>query len=83
MKKEIYVRNLEKRDLPAIVSMEERQTGVARPDVLGEENRNLRGHSAPLGLFGRRDSIIASSGLCWGAPVNLNLDYPGPWRGSK
>ena len=30
MKKEIYVRNLEKRDLPAIVSMEERQTGVGR-----------------------------------------------------
>ena len=32
MKKEIYVRNLEKRDLSAIVSMEERQTGMARPD---------------------------------------------------
>ena len=31
MKKEIYVRNLEKHDLPAIVTMEERQTGVARP----------------------------------------------------
>ena len=32
MKKEIYIRNLEKRDLPAIVNMEERETGVARPD---------------------------------------------------
>ena len=32
MKKDIYVRNMEKRDLPAIVSMEERQTGVARPE---------------------------------------------------
>ena len=32
MKKDIYVRNLEKRDLPAIVGMEERQTGMARPD---------------------------------------------------
>jgi ribosomal protein S18 acetylase RimI-like enzyme len=31
MKKDIYVRSLEKRDLPAIVSMEERETGVARP----------------------------------------------------
>ncbi|MDH3443021.1 MAG: GNAT family N-acetyltransferase [Deltaproteobacteria bacterium] len=30
MKTEIYVRNLEKRDLPAIIDMEERQTGVAR-----------------------------------------------------
>lgn len=31
MNKDIYVRSLEKRDLPAIVSMEERETGVARP----------------------------------------------------
>jgi ribosomal protein S18 acetylase RimI-like enzyme len=31
MKKEISVRNLEKRDLSAIVSLEERQTGIARP----------------------------------------------------
>jgi ribosomal protein S18 acetylase RimI-like enzyme len=31
MKKEIYVRNLEKRDLSAIVNLEERQTGIARP----------------------------------------------------
>lgn len=31
MEKEIHVRNLEKRDLPAIVDMEEKQTGVARP----------------------------------------------------
>ena len=31
MKKEIHVRNLEKRDLPAIVNMEERETGIARP----------------------------------------------------
>ena len=31
MKKQVYVRNLEKRDVPAIVDMEERQTGVARP----------------------------------------------------
>ena len=31
MKKEIYVRSLERRDLPSIVAMEERVTGVARP----------------------------------------------------
>ena len=31
MKKEISVRNLEKCDLSAIVSLEERQTGIARP----------------------------------------------------
>ena len=31
MKKEISVRNLEKRDLSAIVSLEERQTAIARP----------------------------------------------------
>lgn len=31
MKKEISVRNLEKRDLSAIVCLEERQTGIARP----------------------------------------------------
>jgi len=30
MGKEIIVRNLEKGDLPAIVDMEERQTGVAK-----------------------------------------------------
>ncbi len=30
MKKEIYVRNLEKRDLPATIKLEERQTGIAR-----------------------------------------------------
>ncbi len=32
MDKQVYVRNREKRDVSAIVDMEERQTGVARPD---------------------------------------------------
>jgi len=32
MAKEIYIRSLEKRDLAAIVNMEERQTGLARPE---------------------------------------------------
>jgi len=31
MKKEIYLRSLERRDLPSIVAIEERVTGVARP----------------------------------------------------
>ena len=51
MKKEIYVRNLEKRDLPAIVSMEERQTGVARPDYWDkriEISEAIRPHWASL-----------------------------------
>jgi len=51
MKKEIYVRNLEKRDLPAIVSMEERQTGVARPDYWEkriEISEAIRPHWASL-----------------------------------
>ena len=51
MKKEIYVRNLEKRDLAAIVSMEERQTGVARPDYWEkriEISEAIRPHWASL-----------------------------------
>jgi ribosomal protein S18 acetylase RimI-like enzyme len=32
MAKNIHIRGLDKRDLPAIVNMEERETGVARPD---------------------------------------------------
>jgi ribosomal protein S18 acetylase RimI-like enzyme len=32
MAKNIHIRGLDKRDLAAIVNMEERQTGVARPD---------------------------------------------------
>jgi ribosomal protein S18 acetylase RimI-like enzyme len=32
MATKIHIRGLDKRDLPAIVNMEERETGVARPD---------------------------------------------------
>jgi ribosomal protein S18 acetylase RimI-like enzyme len=32
MAKNIHIRGLDKRDLPAIVNIEERETGVARPD---------------------------------------------------
>jgi ribosomal protein S18 acetylase RimI-like enzyme len=51
MKKEIYVRNLEKRDLPAIVSMEERQTGIARPEYWEQRieiSEAIRPHWASL-----------------------------------
>lgn len=51
MKKEIYVRSLEKRDLAAIVSMEERQTGVARPEYWEkriEISEAIRPHWASL-----------------------------------
>ena len=51
MKKDIYVRNLEKRDLLAIVSLEERQTGVARPDFWEkriEISEAIRPHWASL-----------------------------------
>jgi ribosomal protein S18 acetylase RimI-like enzyme len=51
MKKDIYVRNLEKRDLRAIVSLEERQTGAARPDFWEkriEISEAIRPHWASL-----------------------------------
>jgi ribosomal protein S18 acetylase RimI-like enzyme len=51
MKKAIYVRNLEKRDLQAIVNLEERHTGVARPDYWEkrlEISEAIRPHWASL-----------------------------------
>jgi len=51
MKKDIYIRNLEKRDLSAIVNLEERQTGVARPDYWEkriEISEAIRPHWASL-----------------------------------
>ncbi len=51
MNKQVYVRNLEKRDVPAIVDMEERQTGVARPsfwDKRIEMSEAIRPHWASL-----------------------------------
>ena len=51
MKKEIHVRSLEKRDLAAIVSMEERQTGIARPEYWEkriEISEAIRPHWASL-----------------------------------
>ena len=51
MKREIYVRNLEKRDLPSIVAMEERVTGVARPQYWEQRielSEAIRPHWASL-----------------------------------
>ena len=51
MAKKIQIRSLEKRDLPAIVGMEERQTGVARPDYWEkriEISEAIRPHWASL-----------------------------------
>ena len=51
MNKEIYVRSLEKGDLPAIVDMEEKQTGVARPvywEKRIEMSEAIRPHWASL-----------------------------------
>ena len=51
MKKEIYVRSLEQRDLRSIVDMEERVTGVARPQSWEkriEMSEAIRPHWASL-----------------------------------
>ncbi len=51
MNKQVYVRNLEKRDVPAIVDMEERQTGVGRPSFWEkriEMSEAIRPHWASL-----------------------------------
>ena len=51
MAKNIHIRSLEKNDLAAIVNMEERQTGVARPDYWEkrfEISEAIRPHWASL-----------------------------------
>jgi ribosomal protein S18 acetylase RimI-like enzyme len=51
MAKNIHIRGLDKRDLAAIVNMEERQTGVARPDYWEkrlEISEAIRPHWASL-----------------------------------
>jgi hypothetical protein len=66
MKKVIYVRNVEKHDLSAIVTMEERQTGVARPDYSDkriEISEAIRPHWASL--VGEVDNRVL--GFVWGA----------------
>jgi N-acetylglutamate synthase-like GNAT family acetyltransferase len=76
MKKEIYVRNLEKRDLSAIVSMEERQTGMARPDYWDkriEISEAIRPHWASL--VAEVDNRVV--GFVWGALVEYEFGLPG------
>ena len=51
MSKDMYVRNMEKDDLPAIVDIEERQTGLARPHYWEkriEMSEAIRPHWASL-----------------------------------
>jgi ribosomal protein S18 acetylase RimI-like enzyme len=51
MRKDIHVRNLEQRDLPAIIEMEARVTGVARPEYWEkriEISEAIRPHWASL-----------------------------------
>jgi ribosomal protein S18 acetylase RimI-like enzyme len=51
MSKDVFVRNMERRDLSAIVDMEERQTGIARPSYWEkriEISEAIRPHWASL-----------------------------------
>ena len=51
MAKNIHIRGLDKRDLPAIVNMEERETGIARPEYWDkrlEISEAVRPHWASL-----------------------------------
>ena len=77
MKKEIYVRNLEKRDLPAIVSLEERQTGIARPayrDKRIEISETMRPHWAFF--IAEIDNGIV--GFVLGCATEFEFGLPGP-----
>ena len=76
MNKEIYVRNLEKGDLPAIVSMEERQTGVARPaywEKRIEISEAIRPHWASL--VAELDNRVV--GFVLGRAGELEFGLPG------
>ena len=51
MAKNIHIRGLDKRDLPAIVNMEERETGIARPEYWDQRleiSEAVRPHWASL-----------------------------------
>ena len=82
MKKDIYVQKFGEARSAGDLSMEERQTGVARPDYW-EKRIEIPRPFDPTGPLWLRNSTIASLGLCWGAPVNLNLVYLGPWHGLR
>ena len=76
MKDDVYVRNLEKRDLPAIVDMEERQTGVARRHYWEERiemSEAIRPHWASL--VAELDNRVV--GFILGRSGELEFGLPG------
>jgi ribosomal protein S18 acetylase RimI-like enzyme len=76
MTRQIYVRNLEARDLKAIVSIEERQTGVARPDFWTQRidlSEAIRPHWASL--IAELDGRVV--GFVFGRAGELEFGLPG------
>lgn len=76
MKKEIYVRNLEQRDLKAIVGIEERQTGVARLEYWEKRidiSEAIRPHWASL--VAELDNRVV--GFVFGRAGELEFGLPG------
>ena len=76
MKRQLYVRNLEKRDLPAIIDMEARVTGTARPDYWEkriEISEAIRPHWASL--VAEFDTRVA--GFLLGRAGELEFGLPG------
>jgi ribosomal protein S18 acetylase RimI-like enzyme len=76
MDTEIYVRNMESGDLPAIVDMEERQTGIARPHYWEkrlEISEAIRPHWASL--VAELDNRVV--GFILGRTGELEFGLPG------
>ena len=76
MSQTIEVRNLEKRDVPAIVDMEEKQTGVARPSYWEkriEMSEAIRPHWASL--VAEADNRVV--GFILGRAGELEFGLPG------
>jgi ribosomal protein S18 acetylase RimI-like enzyme len=76
MKKDIYIRNLEKRDLEAIVAIEALVTGIARPDYWEkriEISEAIRPHWASL--VAEWDNRVA--GFLLGRAGELEFGLPG------
>ncbi|MBM2804444.1 MAG: bamK, partial [Deltaproteobacteria bacterium] len=74
--KNIHIRSLEKGDLAAIVNMEERQTGVARPDYWEkriEMSEAIRPHWASL--VAEMDNRVV--GFILGRAGELEFGLPG------
>ena len=76
MKKEIYVRDLQKNDLAAIVNIEDRVTGIARPQYWEkriELSEAIRPHWASL--IAEVDNRVA--GFLFGRAGELEFGLPG------